>query len=138
MKKILFLCTGNSCRSQMAEGLVNHYGKGKIEAFSAGLNPSFVNPYAIEVMKEIGIDIAGQRSKGLEEFYGREFDYIITLCENAKQNCPFFPGRAKRLHWDIKDPAVATGSRQQILEEFRKCRDLIKDNIQKLLEEIQD
>ncbi len=120
----------------MAEGIVNHYGKGKFEAFSAGLNPSTVNPYAIMVMKEIGIDISKQRSKGLEEFSGREFDYIITLCENARQNCPFFPGKSVRLHWDLKDPATAEGTKEEILTEFRKCRDTILKNVLNLLEKI--
>lgn len=129
MKKILFLCTGNSCRSQMAEGIANHFGKNKIQAFSAGLNPSTVNPYAIEVMKEIGIDISSQRSKEIEEFYGKDFDYIITLCESARQNCPFFPGKAERLHWDIKDPVSATGTHDEIIQEFRRCRDIIKQKV---------
>lgn len=129
MKKILFLCTGNSCRSQIAEGIANHFGKNKIEAYSAGLNPSSVNPYAIKVMEEIGIDITKQRSKGIEEFYGKNFDYIITLCERARQNCPFFPGKAERLHWDIKDPATATGTHDEIMQEFRRCRDIIKQKV---------
>ncbi|MCM8788436.1 MAG: arsenate reductase ArsC [Candidatus Omnitrophica bacterium] len=136
MKKILFLCTGNSCRSQMAEGMANHFGRNKIIAFSAGLNPSTVNPYAIKVMNEIGIDISKQESKRLERFIGKDFDYIITLCENAKQNCPFFPGNAKRIHWDIKDPADAAGIEEEILEEFRRCRDIIKKKILELLNEI--
>ncbi|HOK80366.1 MAG TPA: arsenate reductase ArsC [bacterium] len=136
MKKILFLCSGNSCRSQMAEGMANHYGAGKIQAFSAGLNPTIVNPYAIEVMAEIGIDISGQRSKNLEEFLGQQFDLIITLCESAKQNCPLFPGKTIRIHWDIKDPADATGSEEEILTEFRKCRDIIKEKIIDFLRKI--
>ncbi|MGB9642881.1 MAG: arsenate reductase ArsC [Candidatus Ratteibacteria bacterium] len=136
MKKILFLCTGNSCRSQMAEGLANYYGRGKIQAFSAGLNPSIVNPFAIEVMAEIGIDISKHRSKNLEEFLGQQFDFIITLCESAKQNCPLFPGKATKIHWDIKDPADATGSKEEILTEFRKCRNIIKEKIIDFLKEV--
>ncbi|MCM8816567.1 MAG: arsenate reductase ArsC [Candidatus Omnitrophica bacterium] len=122
----------------MAEGMANHLGKEKIHAFSAGLNPSFVNPYAIEVMKEIGIDISKHRSKSIEEFAGMEFDYIITLCESARQNCPFFPGKAKRIHWDIKDPANAKGTHEEILDEFRKCRDIIRNYIQNLIMELQE
>ncbi|HOJ31287.1 MAG TPA: arsenate reductase ArsC [bacterium] len=120
----------------MAEGMINHYGQGKIQAFSAGLNPSTVNPYAIKVMAEIGIDISKQQSKSIEQFMGQQFDFIITLCENAKQNCPVFPGKAARLHWDIKDPADATGSEEEILTEFRKCRDIIKEKITNLLKGI--
>lgn len=120
----------------MAEGMANYYGRGKIEAFSAGLNPSSVNPYAISVMQEIGIDISKHRSKSIEEFKGMEFDFIITLCESAKQNCPFFPGKARRLHWDLKDPASATGKEEEILKEFRKCRDIIKNKILDLIREI--
>ena len=129
MKKILFLCTGNSCRSQMAEGFANFYGKGKIEAFSAGTNPTTVNTYAIQVMKEAGIDISGQKSKNVSIFAGREFDYIITLCGSAKENCPFFPGKAVHLHWDIQDPATAKVGEADILTMFRTARDEIKSNI---------
>ncbi len=120
----------------MAEGLANFYGKGKIEAFSAGLNPSSVNPYAIKVMAEIGIDISNQKSRSIELFYGKEFDYIITLCESAKQSCPFFFLNEKRIHLNIKDPAYASGTEEEITEVFRKCRDTIKNNILELLNEI--
>lgn len=136
MKKILFLCSANSCRSQMAEGIANYYGKGKLIAFSAGANPAGVNPYAIKVMKEIGIDISHQRSKKTDEFAGKQFDYIITLCESAKQECPFFPGQSIRIHWDIKDPATATGTEEQIMTEFRNCRDVLLEKIKNLIKEI--
>lgn len=133
MKKILFLCIGNSCRSQMAEGFANFYGKGKIEAFSAGISPSGVNKYAVQAMKEAGIDISGQESKNVNVFSGREFDYIITLCGSAKENCPFFPGKAVHLHWGIKDPAPAEGGEDGILNAFRSARDEIKNNVLDLL-----
>jgi len=136
MKKILFLCTGNSCRSQMAEGIANFYGKGKIEAYSAGTHPTDVNKYAIIVMKEIGIDISGNKSKNVSVFIGQKFDYIITLCESAKQNCPFFPGNAVRLHWGIEDPAIAAGTEAEIQDAFRIARDKIKNNVIELLEKL--
>jgi len=113
----------------MAEGFANFYGKGKIEAFSAGIQPTDVNKYAVMVMKEIGIDISRHKSKSISIFAGNKFDYIITLCESAKQNCPFFPGNAVRLHWDIEDPASAAGTEQEILDAFRTVRDKIKNNI---------
>jgi arsenate reductase len=107
-KKVLILCTGNSCRSQMAEGIVNHYFSDTWQAFSAGTRPSTVNPIAIEVMKEIGIDLSKNTSKSLNEFLGQPFDLIITVCDDAKENCPFFPSNAKRYHFNFHHPAKAT------------------------------
>ena len=133
MKRILFLCTGNSARSQMAEGLANHLGAGKVTAVSGGINPGGVNPYAIKALAEIGIDISAARSKNVNVFLGQNFDYIITLCDDARQNCPFFPGKAERLHWDLTDPAGAAGTDEEILNAFRQTRDLIKDKVSELL-----
>jgi len=125
--KVLFLCTGNSCRSQMAEGLLKHYGNSKFEVYSAGFIPSFVHPLAIKVMAELGIDITGQRSKSANEYLGREFSYIITVCDNAKKLCPTFPGQHRRLHWSIEDPVSATGSEEEMLKAFRKvCHKILK------------
>ena len=128
-QRVLFLCNGNSCRSQMAEGFLRHLRGDEFEVFSAGIKPSLVNPYAIKVMAEIGIDISGQCSKNVTEFLGQPFDFVITLCDSAKQTCPFFPGKATRLHWDLLDPAEATGTEDEILAVFRKVRDQIKENI---------
>ena len=124
MKKVLFLCTGNSCRSQMAEGILKHYGKDILEVFSAGTKPSVVNPIAIKVMKEIGIDISGQRSKHVNEFKGQKFDYVITICDNAKESCPIFPG-VKPMHWPFPDPPHTQGESEDTINEFRNVRDMI-------------
>jgi len=127
MKKILFLCTGNSCRSQMGEGFMRHMAGNKFEVFSAGVEPTEVNPYAIKVMAEAGIDISSHKSKSVNEFLEQEFDYVITVCNHAKQVCPIFPGQYERIHWDIEDPADAKGSEQEKLAFFRKIRDEIKE-----------
>lgn len=123
--KVLFLCTANSCRSQMAEGLVNHHLGPAVQAFSAGLTPSRVHPKAIQVMKEIEIDISHHRSKHLKEFEGKSFDYVITLCDEAQETCPVFPGATKQHHFSFTDPVMAAGSADQILAVFRKVRDEI-------------
>lgn len=128
-KKVLFLCTGNSCRSQMAEGLLRHLAGGKYEVFSAGVAPSFVNPLAIEAMKEIGIDISRQRSKSVDEFGNESFDFVITVCDNAKESCPHFAG-SKMIHWSIEDPVGAGGSREAALAKFGEVRDRIKAMIE--------
>ena len=127
--KVLFLCTANSCRSQMAEGLANHFLGNRVEAFSAGTEASSVNPWAIEVMREISIDISGHRSKNLEEFAGQRFDYVITLCGDANEKCPLYLGGVQRIHIGFSDPAKATGSESEILDEFRKVRDEIKETL---------
>jgi arsenate reductase len=121
-KKILFICTGNSARSQMAEGLMRHFRNNEFEAFSAGVEPKGVHPKAIEVMKEIGIDISRLKSKHIDELPTREFDYIITLCNHAAQNCPVFLGKGQRLHHGFTDPAAARGSEEEIADAFRKVR----------------
>ncbi|MGM0366573.1 MAG: arsenate reductase ArsC [Actinomycetota bacterium] len=134
-KKVLILCTGNSCRSQMAEGffkkLVPHW-----EIESAGIHPTRVNPTAAEVMAEEGIDISDQHSKSVDEFLGQEFDYIITVCDNARESCPAFPGKGKYIHWSIEDPDRFTGNRR--MEKFRAARDEIKSRIEDFLEEVKE
>lgn len=129
-KKVLFICTYNSVRSQMAEGLMKTLFHDTFEVFSAGIIPTGVNPYAIEVMKEIGIDISNNRSKSIEEFKDANFDYVVTVCDNAKEACPFFPGK-KILHQSFKDPSKFEGSIEETLEKFRKTRDEIKNWIEK-------
>ena len=124
-KRVLILCTGNSARSQMAEGLLRSLGGGRFEVFSAGTRPSRVRPEAVEAMREVGIDISGQRSKSVEEFAGREFDYVITVCDNAREECPVFPGRTERVHWSFDDPAEAAGGWPERLEVFRRVREEI-------------
>jgi len=131
--KVLFLCTHNSCRSQMAEGLLNHLGGDRFEAYSAGVEPTSVHPLTKQVMEEIGIDISGQKSKSIDEFFDREFDYVITVCDQARQSCPFFPGKHELLHWDLEDPATTQGSDEERIMVFRKVRDQIRDNIYQLI-----
>ena len=128
-KRVLFLCTSNSCRSQMAEGVTNHFFGDKLEAFSAGTQASYVNPLAIEVLKEIGIDISGHRSKNLSEFDGKKFDYVITLCGDANEACPLYIGGTKKIHIGFDDPAKATGNSEEINQEFRRVRDEIKEKL---------
>jgi arsenate reductase len=125
-QKVLILCTGNSARSQMAEGLLRHDAGDRFEVASAGTHPSSVRPEAIAVMKEIGIDISGQRSKSVDEFAGQHFDYILTVCNNAKEACPLYPGHGKRLHRGFEDPATAQGSPEARLTAFRKVRDQLR------------
>ena len=126
-QRILFLCTHNSCRSQMAEGLANHYLGGNIQAFSAGTEATSVNSMAIKVLMELGIDISGQRSKTLGEFSGDSFDYVITLCGDANEKCPLFFGGVQRIHQGFDDPSRLIGSEEKLLPEFRRVRDEIKE-----------
>ena len=128
-KKVLFICTNNSCRSQMAEGIVNHELGDKIEAYSAGTTPTSVNPRAIQSMGEIGIAIAGHRSKVMDEFADQQFDYVITLCDSANEQCPLFFGGVKKIHMGFADPAAATGSEEEIRTAFRTVRDEIKASL---------
>jgi arsenate reductase len=128
-KRILFLCTANSCRSQMAEGIANHFWGDRLEAFSAGTQASFVNPTAIAVLKEIGIDISKHRSKNLSEFDGQTFDDVITLCGEANETCPLYIGGTKKTHIGFDDPAQAKGSNEEVLSEFRRVRDDIKEKL---------
>ena len=126
-KRILFLCTHNSCRSQMAEGLVNYYLGDRSQAFSAGTEATRVNPLAIAVMAELGIDLSVQRSKTLDEYTGEQFDYVITLCGYANEKCPLFFGGVQRLHCGFEDPSRLSGSEEDVLPEFRRVRDEIKN-----------
>ena len=124
---VLILCTGNSCRSHLAEGILRASAGDLIEVASAGSKPAgYVHPKSIEVMKEIGIDISGHTSKHLEEFLGRPVDTVITVCGNADQACPMFPGQLHRFHWGFEDPAHATGTEEEVLNEFRRIRDQIR------------
>ncbi len=123
-KKVLILCTGNSCRSQMAEGILRHFKGDEFDVFSAGTKPSLVNPTAIQVMKEIGIDILGHRSKHVDELKEHTFDYVITVCDNAKESCPVFPG-VKPRHWPFSDPPHDKYIDENVIQEFRKVRDMI-------------
>ncbi|MEO0072096.1 MAG: arsenate reductase ArsC [candidate division WOR-3 bacterium] len=126
-KKVLFICTHNSARSQMAEGLLNYLYGDKYEAYSAGTKPTVVNPYAIRVMHEIGIDITHHRSKSVQEFFDQDIDYVVTVCDHANETCPFFPGGRIKMHQGFKDPSSNGGSEEEILNEFRKIRDEIKN-----------
>lgn len=121
--RVLILCTGNSARSQMAEGLLRHDAAEAFAGMSAGIAPGFVRSEAIEVMREVGIDITDQRSKSIDEFADQPFDNVITVCDDANQRCPIFPGTSRRIHWSIKDPAALEGDRQAKLDAFRAARD---------------
>jgi len=125
-ERVLILCTGNSARSQMAEGLLRHIAGDRFDVESAGTIASFVRPQAITAMSEIGIDISGHRSKCLDEFLEEPFDYVITVCDNANESCPVFPGPAKRIHWSFDDPAEAKGSEADKLADFCRVRDEIR------------
>ena len=125
-KKVLFICTHNSARSQMAEGLLNAFYGDRYEAYSAGTDPSQVNPYAIKAMAEIGIDISFHRSKSLEEFRGKKIDYVVTVCDQAKGACPFFPGAREYLHKSFDDPSKFQGTNDEILARVREVRDEIR------------
>jgi arsenate reductase len=126
-KRVLILCTGNSARSQMAEGLLRHDAGKRFDVESAGTNPGHVRPEAIVVMKELGIDISGHRSKSVDEFAGQKFDYVLTVCDNAKESCPVYPGHTNSLHHNFDDPAAAQGSDEKRLAVFRRVRDEIRE-----------
>ena len=127
MKNILVLCTGNSCRSQIAEGYLRHFAKGKANVYSAGIETHGVNPKAIAVMKEDGIDIANHTSNNVNEYNDVVFDYIITVCDNAKENCPYFPSQAQHFHYNFEDPAKVKGNEEEIINKFREIRGRIKE-----------
>jgi arsenate reductase len=133
---VLILCTGNSARSQMAEGLLRTLAGDYMDVFSAGSKPSIVNPLSIQVMDERGIDIHAQRSKHLNEYLSQPFDYVITVCDNAAESCPIFPGRAERIHWSFPDPAAAMGTDDDKLEAFRDIRDAIETRLTAWLAEL--
>jgi arsenate reductase len=126
MKKILVLCTGNSCRSQIAEGYLRHFAAGRAEVLSAGVETHGVNPKAIETMKADGIDIAQHTSNNIDEYKDISFDYVITVCDHAREVCPFFPSGAEKFHYNFPDPAKATGTPAEITAEFDRVRDMIK------------
>ena len=127
MKRILVLCTGNSCRSQIAEAYLRKFAQNKAEVFSAGIEAHGLNPFAILTMKEDGIDISNQTSNTIDEYLGTKFDLIITVCDNAKERCPVFPSSAKVFHHNFPDPAKATGTKVEILQQFREVREMIKE-----------
>jgi arsenate reductase (thioredoxin) len=135
LKRVLILCTGNSARSQMAEGLLRHTAGDIFEVQSAGVSPSSVRPEAIEAMDEIGIDISKHRSKSVDEFVGQDFDYIITVCDNAKEACPVFPGKARRIHKNFEDPpTAAVGDHNSRMAIFRRVRDELRDWLKDFIE----
>ncbi len=137
MTRVLILCTGNSARSQIAEGLFRHLGGKKLEVHSAGTHPAgMVHPLAIEAMKERGIDIGNQRSKSMDRYEGQPFDYVITVCDDAYQECPFFPGAKNQLHWSTADPSFAPGSQEDRRAAFRKTVASLETRIKQLLESI--
>jgi arsenate reductase len=125
--RVLILCTGNSARSQMAEGLLRHHAGDRFEVESAGTRPGTVRPEAVAVMREVGIDISAHRSKHVDAFVGQPFDYVLTVCDNANENCPIFPGQGIRLHQAFDDPAAVTGAEEDRLAAFRRVRDDLKD-----------
>jgi arsenate reductase (thioredoxin) len=127
--KVLFLCTGNSARSQMAEGYLRHVAGDRFEAMSAGIEPKGLNPLAVEAMKEIGIDISGQTSKDVVKLLGQHIPYVVTVCDNARERCPIFPRTYKFLHWSFDDPAAASGTDDEKLAVFRRVRDEITKRI---------
>jgi arsenate reductase len=135
-KRVLILCTGNSARSQMAEGLLRHLAGDSFEVESAGISPGHVRPQAIEAMREIGVDIYSHRSKAVDEFLGQEFDYVITVCDNAREHCPVFPGKQERIHWSFDDPAAAAGDEEAVLSVFRRVRDEIGDRLREFIREV--
>jgi len=130
-QNVLFLCTHNSARSQIAQGLLNHLSGDRYQAFSAGTEPGTVHPLAVRVMAEIGIDISAHRSKHLREFLGREMDLVVTVCDNTREACPFFPGAKENKHESFPDPAAVGGSDAQKLKAFRTTRDAIRDWLEK-------
>ena len=136
--KVLFLCTGNSCRSQIAEGWARHLKGNIIDAYSAGIRPIGVSSRAIKVMAEAGVDISAQISQRLDEFSEIDFDYVITLCDNAAENCPVFTGKAKVFHRPFEDPYFASGSEEEILETFRKVRNEIRGFIEEMPNNLKD
>ena len=128
-QRVLFLCTHNSARSQMAEGLLRHLAGDRFEAYSAGTEATHIRPLAIEAMAELGIDVSGQGSKTLDRYLGEPFDAVITVCDQAAERCPLFPGRAERIHWSFPDPAAASGSHEERLEVFRRTRNNISKRL---------
>jgi arsenate reductase len=131
--RVLFLCTHNSARSQMAEGLLRHLGGDRFEVMSAGTEATQVRPLAVRAMAEVGVDISGQESKTLKRYLGEPFNYVITVCDDANEACPYFPGAKNRLHWSLEDPSRAEGSEEERLAIFRRVRDEIREHIEQEL-----
>jgi len=127
MKKVLVLCTGNSCRSQIAEGYLKKFGGSRAEVYSAGVEVHGLNPRAVAIMKEDGIDISHQTSNHIDEYRDTNFDFVITVCDHARESCPYFPSNAKQFHHNFPDPAKANGNETEIMQQFRAVRDMIKD-----------
>ncbi len=134
-KKVLFLCTGNSARSQMAEGLLRHLAGDRFQVASAGTHPAGLNPYAVEAMREIGVDISQHVSERVDTYLGETFDHVITVCDRAKESCPIFPGSPAQLHWSFEDPAAAQGTYEQRLAVFRTIRDQIARQVRRFASE---
>jgi arsenate reductase (thioredoxin) len=134
MQRALILCTGNSARSQMAEGLLRRFAGSRFEVYSAGTKPGTVRPEAMAAMRELGIDISGHRSKHVDEFRAQPFDFVITVCDNANEACPVFPAGTTRIHWSFEDPAAVTGSEERRLAEFRRIRDQIATRLKEFLQ----
>ena len=134
-KKILVLCTGNSCRSQIAEGYLRYFANGNADVYSAGVETHGVNPKAIAIMQEDGIDISNHTSNNIDEYYDIDFDFVITVCDNAKERCPFFPTKAKKFHHNFSDPAKAKGTDEEINEQFRQVRQQIKEYCERFVAE---
>ena len=135
MKKILVLCTGNSCRSQIAEGYLRRFAGDHAEVYSAGVETHGVNPRAIAIMKEDGIDISGHTSNNIDEYLDIDFDFVITVCDNARERCPYFPTKAQKFHYNFPDPAKARGTEMEIMAEFRSVRDMIKTYSEQFVQE---
>ncbi len=135
-RRVLFLCTGNSCRSQMAEGWLRRLGSDRYEALSAGTRPQGVNPLAVRAMAEVGVDLSGHRSKSVDEFVDGELDLLVTVCGGARESCPVFLGRVgERRHWPFDDPAEAAGTEDEVMPVFRRVRDEIRSAVERLLRE---
>lgn len=134
-KNILVLCTGNSCRSQIAEGYLRHFAGDKAIVYSAGVETHGVNKRAIAIMKQDGIDISSHTSNNIDEYYTIDFDFVITVCDNAKERCPFFPTKAQKFHHNFPDPAKATGTEDEIMKQFEEVRDMIREYSQKFIDE---
>ena len=135
MKKVLVLCTGNSCRSQIAEGYLRHFAGDRAEIFSAGIETHGVNPRAVAIMREDGIDISQHTSNNVDEYQGIDFDFVITVCDNANERCPIFPGGVRKFHYNFPDPAKATGSEEEIHQQFETVRDMIREYCRQFVSE---
>jgi arsenate reductase len=134
--KVLFVCTGNSARSQMAEGFARHFGQGRVEPYSAGMAPSTLHPHAVQVMQEKGLDISGQQSKAFDWDLARQMDVVVTVCSHANESCPVLPPEVMRMHWPLQDPAAAQGSEETILVTFRSARDQVEVLVRRLLHDL--